>query len=120
MAIGQVKIDPSLGGLVLRLQAERAQPIKGVITSHDIAEVGLNDTGDQSVVEWILPAAPGLYVIYGVIIPLSNLRFAPGYLRTLSQGGQRCRGIENPRRFSTKKHGDAEWVGPPEVIRIMV
>jgi hypothetical protein len=119
MAISQVKIDPSLGELVLRLQAERAQPIKGVITSHD-AEITASETGDESVVEWILPAAPGLYVVYGVITPLNNLWFAPGYSRTLSQGSSLCRGIENPRRFGTKKHGDAEWVGPPEVIRIML
>ncbi|HXZ68763.1 MAG TPA: hypothetical protein VEH07_09260 [Alphaproteobacteria bacterium] len=119
MAIGQVKVDPSLGEIVLRLQAERAQPIQGVISSHDSGEIIANDRGDGSIVEWILPAAPGLYVVYGVITPLSNLWFAPGYSRSLLQGSSLCRGIENPRRFSTSKHG-SEWVGPPEVFKVVL
>jgi len=108
-----------LGALIVRLQAERAQPMQGVISSHDAGEITANDTGDGSLVEWHLPAAPGLYVLYGVITPLNNLWFAPGYSRSIYQGTSLCRGIDNPRRFSTSKHGE-EWVGPPEAFRVVL
>jgi hypothetical protein len=120
MAAPQIKIDPRAGDVVLRLQAERAHPIRGVLSSRDVGHLEPSDTGNPSIVEWHLPAEEALYVAYGVILPASDLWFAPAYTRAFYQGGSLLRGIKNPRRFKTEKHAQGEWIGPPEAFRIVL
>jgi hypothetical protein len=115
----QWTIDPNQGPLTLRLEAGRALPIKGVLSSRGAGHLEPSNTGDGSVIEWQLPAATGLYVTYGIVLPLQDVWFAPVYRRYLIQNGTNLSGDTNPRRFKTEKHADGEWVGPPEAFRII-
>jgi hypothetical protein len=120
-AIAQIKINPGAGEILLRLTAERAQPISGVLSSRDAGHLEPTDAGDPSVVQWVLPPVDALYVVYGVILPPGNLWFAPSYSRALYQGSSLVRGgFDNPRRFSTQKHAEGEWIGPPEALRLIM
>jgi hypothetical protein len=116
----QLTIDPAQGPVTLRLQAERAMPISGILSSRDAGHLDPTDVGDASIVQWELPAATGLYVTYGVILPLKSVWFAPAYSRTLTQGWSVLSGGTNPQRFTTEQQADGEWVGPPDAFRIVV
>lgn len=114
--IAKVAVDARAGDLLLTLRAEKALPIQGVLSSRESGDVHIEETGDPSIVAWVLPPEPALYVVYGAIIPARNLMFAPSYVRSLKQGGIN---LLDPRRFKTEKHDDGEWLGPPEAIKII-
>lgn len=119
--IAQFRIDPARGSVILRLQAERALPIQGVLSCRDVGHVEASKTDDASVVEWQLPAATALCVGYGIILPLKKVWFAPAYNRLLLQDGEMLHGdAENPRRFKTEQHAEGEWIGPPEAFRLVL
>jgi hypothetical protein len=122
-AIVKVKINPLGGRVLLTLRAEKAMPIKGVLSSRDVADIEMQESGDPSLVEWLLPPTEGLYVVYGAIVPPNKLWFAPSYVRTIEQGGVPLRSsgnFRNPRRVSTEKHAEGEWIGPPEALKIIL
>ncbi len=114
------QIDPALGPVTLRLQAERAHAMKGVLSCRDIGHPDPCETDDASVVEWDLPPAAALCVVYGIVLPQKKVWFSPSYTRTLIQGGKQLEPGENPRRFKTEQHAEGEWVGPPESFRLVL
>ena len=72
-------------------------PISGILSSRDLGHLDPTDVGDPSIVQWELPAATGLYVTYGVVLPLKSVWFAPAYSRTLTQGWTVLTGGANPQ-----------------------
>lgn len=94
-------------------------PISGILSSRDAGHIDPTDVGDASIVQWELPAATGLYITYGIILPLKSVWFAPAYSRALAQGWIALTG-SNPQRFKTEQQADGEWVGPPDAFRIVV
>ena len=115
------KIDASQGDITLVLRAERAHPIKGVLSSRDAGHIEPTAVDDESTIVWRLPLTNALYVTYGIVLPLKDVWFAPSYRRLLIQGDVLLHSaIANPRRFRTEQHADGEWVGPPEAFRIVM
>ncbi len=106
------------GDIFIRLEALKALPIEGVISAFTREVVNTEPDDEPSYTTFRIPPIERKYVLYGVITPLRRVWGSPKYERTITQPGNSY--ASTPVTIKTRKVSAGEYVGPPEIISIVI